>query len=167
MGIYLTVLGGWKDATQGRFHRKAFDLFQDTGGVTSAKLYLLMGEGAGTGETFPNRPYGNRHPVHGSIELSGAELEEFLGLWELQEPDLRQQALCHQAAYGFRLYRGGRLVGETSVCWKCSNYYVTVYPGVAGWYGFAADSGAGQALLAFCDARLPYPRTEGSPRSAP
>ncbi|MBB5354006.1 hypothetical protein HNR46_004278 [Haloferula luteola] len=162
--IYFGLLGGWRDATLGRFHRKAFELFGKTEGISKVEVFLLMGEDADEREeTFPIRPYGSDDPIYGRVELTGDELEHFLELWSYQVPSYWNQALCHEPAYGFRLYRGGRLVGETSICWECSNFYVTAYPGMSGWYGFIAESKSAKDLLAFCDARLPYKRSEPRP----
>jgi hypothetical protein len=161
--VYFGLLDGWRDATVGRFHRKALELFSDTKGITKVEVYLLKGEDANVREeTFPLRPYGSTTPVYGSVVLSGSELDEFLGHWCRQAPSFWNQAMCHDAVYGYRLYRGGRVVGETSICWKCSNFYVTVYPGMSGWYGFTSTSKSALDLLAFCDARLPYKRAERS-----
>ncbi len=43
IGCYLALGEGWKDVTLGRFHRKAQEMFADVGGVTEARVYLLMG----------------------------------------------------------------------------------------------------------------------------
>lgn len=159
IAFYLIFLEGMWDATSGRFHRKAIELFSYTNDITKAEVYLLAGEEAEQkGITFPIRPYASEHPVYGTVALSGGDLDEFLDLWGLQEPSFNRQALCHYPVYGFRLYRGSRLVGETSICWECSNFYVTVYPGISGWYGFVADSENAEALLEFCDTLLPYKR---------
>lgn len=159
VAIYFVFLEGWRDATSGRFHRKALETFANTHGITNVEIYLLMGEESEREDTtFPIRPKGSEHPVYGSVALSGEELEGFLDVWRYQEPGMWRQALCHHPAYGFRLYRGDRQVTETSICWECSNYYVTVYPGISTWYGFASDAESGQELLKFCDARLPYKR---------
>lgn len=115
--------------------------------------------------TFPIRPYGKTHPIYGSVDLTGDELEQFLNVWRYQEPNYWRQAMCHFPAFGFRLYEGDSLVAETSICWKCSNYYVTAYPGMSGWYGFVADSENAKALLDFCDARLPYKRPSKVPKT--
>ncbi|GEM_PF-1122367 len=162
--IYFGLLGGWRDATVGRFHRKAIELFSDTEGITKVEVFLLMGEDADEREeTFPLRPYGSTTPVYGTVTLSGGDLADFLELWSYQAPSYWNQAMCHGAVYGYRLYRGRRLVGETSICWECSNFYVTAYPGMSGWYGFMSDSKSAKDLLAFCDARLPYKRPEPRP----
>ena len=33
-------------------------------------------------------------------------------------------AFCHFPVYGLRFYRNDQLLFETSVCWKCSNFYL-------------------------------------------
>lgn len=156
---YLTLGEGWKDLTLGRFHRKAHTLFSDTSGVTEARIFLLMGrEDQQTKETFPIRPYGRQDPICGEARLKGDQLRGFLDQWERQSPSYWKQALCHEPAYGFRLYRGSSLVAETSVCWHCSNYYVDMWPIGASWYGFDAESKSAKELLAICDKLLPYRR---------
>lgn len=161
IACYFVLLAGWRDATSGRFHRKALELFSDIHEVTSVEIFLLTGEESQRSvATFPIRPYGRDHPVYGSKTLSGDELDEFLGLWRIQEPSYWRQALCHYPVYGFRLYRGGSLIGETSICWECRNFYVTAYPGWSEWYGFIAHSKGALALLEFCDQQLPYKRPD-------
>jgi len=154
---YLTLGEGWKDLTMGRFHRKAQTLFSDTSGVTEARIYLLMGrQDQETKDTFPIRPYGRHDPICGEVRLTGNELREFLDHWRWQSPAYLRRALCHEPAYGFRLYKGPFLSVETSICWHCSNYYVDMWPVGAGWYGFDSESKSAQELLSFCDKLIPY-----------
>jgi len=161
IGFYLVLGEGWKDVTLGRFHRKAQGMFADVGGVTEARIYLLMGtKEQQTQENFPIRPYGTTEPVCGSIALTGEKLGAFLDLWSWQSPAQLRQALCHEPAYGFRLYRGNNFDAETSVCWECSNFYVEVWHFGSGWYGFDADSKIAKDLLNFCDSLLPYARAK-------
>ena len=153
--VYLVFFDGFKDITDGRTHREAFDLFADTEGIYEARIYLIMGEGKSDG-SFPIRPYGREEPTYGSVTLTGNELKNFLDVWEYQEAAWGRQAMCHGPVYGFRLYRRGKLTRETSICWSCSNFYVTPYPGMSTWYGFNSDSKQAKGLLAFCDKLLPY-----------
>ena len=138
-------------------HREAFDLFADTEGVYEVKIYLVMGEGKSDG-TFPIRPYNRDEPTYGSVSLTGDELKSFLDVWQYQEVSWGSQAMCHDPAYGFRIYRRGKLTRETSICWSCNNFYVTPYPGMATWYGFNANTKSAKELLTFCDKLLPYKR---------
>ncbi len=66
--------------------------------------------------------------------------------------------MCHEPVYGFQLFRKGKLTRETSICWKCSNFSVNVYPAMTTFYGFNAESEQARELLAFCDKLLPYRR---------
>jgi hypothetical protein len=163
VALYFTVGEGWKDAIRGRFHRKAHEMFSDVRGITEARIYLLMGKKEQeTQEVFPIRPYGTNSPVCGSATLTGEKLDAFLRLWSYQSPSEMRQGLCHDPAYGFRLYRGSRLMAETSVCWHCNNYYVEVWPLGSGWYGFEADSKFAIELLNLCDSLLPYDRSKNT-----
>ena len=162
IAAYFGIFGGWKDATFGRYHRKGHEMFSETNGITSVQVYLLAGEEADkTSEVFEVMSSNRPEPIYGNLELTGQELEEFLLLWESQIPGHRLQGLCHMPVYGYRLYRSGSLIRETSICWECSNYFVEIYPGVSEWYGFDSDSKSAQLLLEFCDERLPYKRYEG------
>ncbi len=155
--VYLALFDGFKDVTAGRTHREAYDLFADTEGIYEVRVYLIMGEGKSDG-SFPIRPYGSEEPTYGSVALTGKELKDFLDVWEYQEVSWGRQSMCHGPVYGFRLFRRGKLIRETSICWSCSNFYVTPYPGISTWYGFNADSKQAKELLAFCDKLLPYKR---------
>jgi hypothetical protein len=161
ISIYFFFGEGWKDVTLGRFHRKAQAMFSETENITEARIYLIMGtKEQQTKETFPIRPYRLEAPVCGSVSLTGEKLEAFLKLWQWQSPSYWRQALCHHPVYGFRLYRGTTLASETSICWKCHNYYVEVFPFVSSWYGFDSDSKVAKELLNYCDGLLPYARPE-------
>ncbi len=162
VAVYFGLLGGWKDATMGRLHRKAAELFNGRkSGVTEVRVSLLMGDESEKREdTFPIRPYGTNAPTYGSVVLKGDDLGPFLGDWMFQDLNYMRQAMCHDPAYGFQFFEGKKLVAETSICWHCSNFWITIYPGMSAWYGFVPDSEQGKALLAACDALLPYKRPE-------
>jgi hypothetical protein len=160
IALYFTSGERWKDATIGRFHRKAHEMFSDVEGITEARIFLLMGtKEQQTEESFPIRPYRSTVPVFGSVTLTGEKLDAFLRLWSYQSACRMRQALCHDPAYGFRLYRGSRLMAETSLCWHCQNYYVETWPVGSSWYGFEADDKYAIELLNHCDALLPYARS--------
>lgn len=162
--IHLTAFDGWQDLTIGRFHRRAHEMFTHVEGVTEARIYRLMGTKAQpTSETFPIRPYDTSVPVCGSVTLTGAPLAAFLDHWRVQSPSQWRQGLCHDPAYGFRLYRGGRLIAETSICWQCNNFYIEAWPFGSGWYGLDTGLDSSQKLLTFCDGLLPYHRSEKKP----
>lgn len=155
--FYFLFLGGWRDATVGRFHRKATELFSDTTGVTRVEISLLKGDPSlQPVESFPLRPFGEKRQSYGSVVLEGEVADAFMSIWRSQEVSLWRQTMCHEPLYGFRLFRGNKLVGETSISWECHNFFVTPYPGLSGWYGFLADSNEGKALLDFCNAQMFY-----------
>ena len=154
---YLVFCDGFVDLVQGRHRRVVLAFFDEVEGVDEARIYLIQGEGKSDG-TFPIRPYNREDPTYGSVNLKGAELAEFLGLWISQQGNASGGAMCHDPAYGFRLYRRGSLVRETSMCWHCWNFYLSPYPGETTWAGFDAESADGKKLLEFCDTRLPYKR---------
>jgi hypothetical protein len=165
---YLVFAEGWKDLLMGRYQRKARTFFENTDEVTEVRVYRLAGkEDQSSKETFPIRPYHMEQTVYGSVTLIGSELAEFKDLWRSQQPDEWKQALCHDPPYGFRLYRGSKLVTETSICWHCNNFYFEFWPFGSTWYGFDAESKAGKELLDFCDKRLPYARWEKKPKPTP
>jgi hypothetical protein len=157
--FYLVYRNGFRDWMTGRHARLAEEFFSDVTDVDEARIYLIQGEGKSDG-TFPIRPYKRDDPTYGTIVLKGEELQGFLGLWASQKGNPRGGAMCHDPAYGFRLYRRGTLVRETSMCWHCWNFYIPVYPGETAWAGFDSESAAGKKLLEFCDTRLPYKRLE-------
>lgn len=156
-GGYLVFFDGWKDVLLGRAHRKAIETFSKVDGVDRVEIFLLRGGEIHRQErTFPVGETGRRDPIYGSVSLEGVEVEEFLGLWKMQRPDLRYQSLCHDPPYGFRLYREGKEVVETAICWGCMNFSVEVYPFLRSSYGLDATTDEAKALLEFCDALLPY-----------
>jgi len=74
----------------------------------------------------------------------------------LKEPYL-PGAMCHFPIHGLRLFRGGELIFETSLCWHCSNYYLE-YPDdydEASWVGFGTNG-----IEAFLKKELPIPQSE-------
>ena len=74
----------------------------------------------------------------------------------LQQPYL-EGPLCHFPIHGIRLFRGEKLLFETSLCWHCSNYFIE-YPDdyeTASWVGF--DSNGLKELL---NKELPIPQSE-------
>lgn len=155
--LYFYFCEGWRDVTVGREHRKANDLFTQVEGITEVRIYLLAGG-----------PAKQRGGKPGSVTLTGDALDEFLGIWQFQSPSANMSAFCHSPAYHFQLYRGSRMVAETSICWLCSNFTLEVWPGREPvLYGFHAKGGAAQGLLKFCDSRLPYWREPPADADAP
>ncbi len=99
------------------------------------------------GEGFPIRAYGSAEAkILGRTTLDGTDAEALAVMWRTQTFDPGLQALCHSPSYGFRFYSGSKLVFETSLCFHCSNFYVTDLTG-SGWWGFDSESPKAQELL--------------------
>jgi hypothetical protein len=152
---------GLKDLDSGRGQRIAFDVFGDTEGVDEVRIYRLEGTPEQkTNDVF--RVWGFNTgdlDVFGSVSVTFEDYDAFMHCWRGQIPTIGSGGMCHEAPYGFRLYRDGKLVTETSICWHCENYTVKeLGPFRTRLHGFDPRSDAAKALLAFCDARLPYYR---------
>ena len=97
---------------------------------------------------FPIRP---GHKEYSRIldrrTLTGADADQITQLWRSQNFGLEYESLCHQPAYGFRFYRGESLRFETSVCFRCSSFTVTLF-GEEGQWGFDTTTTRAQELLA-------------------
>jgi len=71
-------------------------------------------------------------------------------------------ALCHVPPYGIRFFRNEKLLFETTVCWKCHNFYMPEIDSQSGemkllLYGFKDDSNA-KKLLTMLQKHLPLPK---------
>lgn len=114
---------------------------------------------------FPIRPYAVNAEIVDHTTLSGASAEKIVKAWRSMAFDKFAGAFCHEPAYGLRFYREDKLLFETSVCWKCQNFYI---PEVTSknsgegnskgtqhqWYGFEKNS-ASEELLALLRKELP------------
>ena len=117
---------------------------------------------ASTDETFPVRPYGTYADIHAHVTLRGEDCQKLRKAWQSLSFDRLGGAFCHEPVYGMRLYRGKDLLFETTVCWKCQNFYVPRYNSkekrhVYGWYGFADDENS-KRLLKLFQSLLPHPK---------
>ena len=117
-----------------------------------------------TDKTFPVRPYRVHADIHGHVTLQGNACGTLRTAWQSLAFDRLGGAFCHYPAYGFRLYRDDILLFETTVCWKCQNFYVPRYDPekrgyTYGWYGFGNDDKA-QALLKLFRSHLPHPKLQ-------
>ena len=66
-------------------------------------------------------------------------------------------ALCHFPIHGVRLFMGEWEVFQTSLCWKCGNYFLS-FPNDrndASWIGIG-----GEKMSAFCLKEMPIPQAE-------
>jgi len=95
---------------------------------------------------FPIRPYEKFSRILNRRILAGNDAEVFAALWRSQNFGVGYQALCHEPGYGFKFYDGSSLKFETSVCFHCSNFYITAL-GKSGWWGFDTGSQSAASLL--------------------
>ena len=95
---------------------------------------------------FPIRPYNAYSRILDKKTLNGSDAEALATLWRSQIFGRDYQSLCHEPVYGFRFYHGSTLKFETSVCFHCSNFYVTGRGG-SGWWGFDSKSAQAEQLL--------------------
>ena len=128
------------------------------------EVFYLAGDPDPDAKTeFPVRPYNAYSRILGRKTVSGSDAEALATLWRAQVFGHDYQALCHEPAYGFRFFRGSTLKFETSVCFHCSNFYVTALGG-SSWWGF--DSRASQAeqllkrLQEIFPESIPKPKTK-------
>ncbi len=102
-------------------------------------------------------PYDSSSKILKSKKLVGEELAECAKAASsfVASEDL-PGAFCHYPIHGLRFYREGRLIFETSICWKCGNYYLRYpYDDDAGWAGFKDVK-----LKAFLEKVMPIPKAE-------
>ena len=74
-----------------------------------------------------------------------------------ESDDLDGGAMCHFPIHAIRLFKGEDLIFETSICWKCSNYYLE-YPDdfeTATWVGFI-----GKPIQSYLHKAMPIPQSE-------
>ena len=74
-----------------------------------------------------------------------------------EEDDWGGGAMCHFPIHAVRLFRGDELIFQTSLCWKCDNYFIE-YPDdfeSATWVGFSKTG-----IETFLNKELPIPKSE-------
>jgi hypothetical protein len=128
------------------------------------EVFHLDGEtSSDTSTGFPVRPYNGYSRILDRKTLTGADAESLAALWRSQTFGWEYQAMCHSPGYGFRFYRGSSLTFETSVCFHCSNFYVTALGG-SHWWGFDSKTAPATSLLArlqqIFPASIPKPQTK-------
>ena len=158
----LCFFHGWEDFAEGRGRRIAGEMFNldSETVVDEVGIYLLQGEESDLdGNRFSLGAGRNSHETYGSVIVSGLAAYDFSEIWD-EQTTYQDGAMCHDPAYGFRLYRNGKLVREAAICWGCGNFSYQVFPGKVRIAGFDSRSKEATALLEFCDKRLPYKKYE-------
>ena len=99
--------------------------------------------------------------VDSHVTIAGKKCKEITDAWRSLtfQPN---GALCHVPPYGVRFYRNDKLLFETTVCWKCHNFYMPEIDAQSGemkllLYGFKNDSSA-KKLLHVLQKQLPLPK---------
>lgn len=110
---------------------------------------------------FPIVPYGQVSKINARKRLTGEKLSECRKATALLLTKSGDSGvLCHYPAHGVRFVRGDEVIFETSICWKCENYYVA-YPDDlnASWVGIATSE-----LKDFLSRELPFPIEGDTPQ---
>lgn len=162
LAVYLTR-GFWFTTLRAYFIGRTYLASEEFGPrlsvVDEVEILALGGEVAvGTTDSFSP----DIGPPTGTVArrtVRGAEAEAIASLWRDIRFDQSFAALCHQPHYALRFRSHGKLVFETSVCWKCSTYSLPV--GIFGHtlYGFDAKSDQAQKLLSTLTQYAPHPAT--------
>lgn len=97
--------------------------------------------------------------VVAQVTIKGTRCKAILATW--RKLKFRPNgAFCHTPVYGMRVYRNDKLLFETTVCWRCHNFYLPEYDPESGElkmiiYGFDDNSNARKLRKLFQQA-LPY-----------
>jgi len=104
-------------------------------------------------DEFPIAPYNGYVKYLKSVVLSDEEREAFLPVVAnlMTNSDPMGGAMCHFPVHGIRILikdQGleGGLLFETSICWKCNNFYLTT-PGGSYWTGLPKSGDNGFKIL--------------------
>lgn len=102
------------------------------------------------------------HPVSRRSTLRGADAVKVAGLWRYLRRGRGFSAMCHNPVYVLRFRQRGRLLLETSVCWRCHNYTLPV--GIFGrtQYGFDSEREDARSLFELLQSFVPLPKKPGS-----
>jgi len=110
---------------------------------------------AGPG-VFPIYPYGRYDRILSSTNVSGEAAENIAAIWRQIDFAESYGALCHEPVYGLRFFHGGKMILETSLCWKCRNLFFPHPSGGYFWCGFDARGTEGQKLLKVLQIHAPF-----------
>lgn len=133
--------------------------------VDQMEIYLLQPESRDDSQGFgmPDNP-SIQIPIAGSKVLTGEEASTFANAWREMTFGAAWGAMCHEPAYGLRFRHGQEMILETTLCWKCSNFYVPSPLGTI-LCGFRKKDSKAEAFWEILQGHLPLPeepQTEGS-----
>ncbi len=109
-------------------------------------------------ETFPIAPYEKDTRIVKKVELQPGDLKVFSEAVAsaLSSKGGEGGVLCHYPIHGIKVFRAGHQIFQTSLCWKCGNYYVE-FPDTASWQQM---SGSFMQLKELLEKHLPIPPEE-------
>ena len=96
------------------------------------------------------------YPIATQKTISGDEAKEFRKRWRAMTFGWGFSGLCHEPAYGLRFFNDKSLVFETTLCWKCSNFYVPTPLGYT-YCGFDDKNPQAQAVWELLQKYAPLP----------
>jgi hypothetical protein len=161
-GVYYLTQDFWSDNLRAYLIGREYVIGQKYGRflppVDEIEIFALGGEVPdGTPDSF-SPDIGPRLGTVNRRTIRGAEAESLASLWRGINFDRHFGALCHNPFYALRFRHHGKLVLETSICWKCSNVTLPMFGhSVAIDYGFDAKSEDGQKLLSTLTQYAPHP----------
>lgn len=150
-------------------YRKSFS--EAIAGATKVEVYLLDFETI-TPESLPNDafwderlpedqfpivPYGQVSKILNRKRVTSKEIVQLM-------PSLKATiaveenyggALCHFPVHGIRIWTGDKLVFQTSICYKCTNFYMTYPSGASAWTGLSQAE-----FQRVMEQLMPIPQTE-------
>lgn len=160
-------------------YRKAFAQSLGTSvQITKAEVFLLdatmtgatdisedpFASPAANSKRFPIKPYGKETRILDSKVLTPEEQKLLLPILRetIAAKETGEQALCHLPIHGVRLWSGDDLIFETSLCWKCNNFYMAYPLERATWCSLTQP-----ALKQIMDQLMPLPQTNLLPHELP
>lgn len=96
--------------------------------------------------------------VLGHAVLHGDDATKITNLWRSLRRSRGFSAMCHDPVYALRFRQRGKVIFETTICWKCHNY--TIPMGLFGRteYGFDSDRSDAQTLFTLLQSFVPLPK---------
>jgi hypothetical protein len=132
--------------------------------VDEVEILALDGEvPTGTPDSFPPDMGPNSIGAVNRQTVRGAEAEGIASIWRQIRfdrpfrPTFPPITLCHHPYYALRFRDHGKLLLETSVCWKCASYTLPVEGFGRTTWGFEAKSEPAQKLLSTLRQYAPHP----------
>jgi hypothetical protein len=109
-------------------------------------------------KTFPIRPYDKETGILKTHKVAAQDVQKWCAaVTKLLVSEKSGVGMnCHFPIHGIRIFSGDTLLFETSLCWKCGNYYFHYRTG-ASWEGLALNA---EDLKALLDRAMPIPESE-------